>query len=115
MQTVLQMKSHEQPRPPFFVWAKKPTLRAFWHCWDKLHIVNWFLVKDVGSSNGPIPEYAFVIPTKLIVHVLNGIHSFPFSGHMGVKQTLLCAHSCFIWPKMAIHIKDFVNSCEKCA
>ena len=78
IQIVLKMKSHDQPRPPFFVSAMNPTLCAFWHCWDKLHIVNGFLVKDVESSNGPIPEYAFVIPTKLIVPVLNGIHSSPF-------------------------------------
>ena len=109
------MKSHDQPRPPFFVWAMNPTLRAFLHCWDKLHIVNGFLVKDVESSNGPIPEYAFVIHIKLIVPVLNGIHSSPFSGHMGVKRTVLRARTRFFWPKMAIHIKDFVNSCAKCA
>ena len=72
-------------------------------------------MKDVESSNGPIPEYAFVIPSKLIVPVLNGIHSSPFSGHMGVKRTLLRARTRFFWPKMAIHIKDFVNSCAKCA
>ena len=79
------MKFHDQPRPPFFVWAKNPTLHAFWHCWDKLDIVNGFLVKDVESSNGSIPEYAFVIPPKLVVPVLNGIHSSPFPSHMGVK------------------------------
>ena len=78
IQTFLQMKSHDQPRPPFFVWAKNPNLRAFWHCWDKLHIVNGFLVKDVESSNGSIPEYAFVILPKLVVPVLNGIYSSPF-------------------------------------
>jgi len=113
--TVLQLKSNDQPRPPYFVWARNPTLRVFWHCWDNLHIVNGFLVKDVESINGSIPEYAFVIPTKLIVPVLNGIHSSPFSGHMGVKRTLLRARNRFFWPKMAIHIKDFVNSCAKCA
>ena len=32
IQTVLKMKSHDQPRPPFFVWAIYPTLCAFWHC-----------------------------------------------------------------------------------
>ena len=28
MQKVLQMRPHDQPRPPFFVWATKPTLCA---------------------------------------------------------------------------------------
>ena len=115
IQTVTQMKCNDQPRPPFFVWAKNPTLRALWHCWNKLHIVNDFLVKDVDSSNGSIPEYAFVIPTKLIASVLNGIHSSPFSGHMGVKRTLSRARHRFLWPKMVTHIKNFVNSCAKCA
>ena len=29
IQTLLQMKSHDQPRPPIFVWAKNPTLCVF--------------------------------------------------------------------------------------
>ena len=41
-------------------------------------------MKNLESSNGSIPEYAFVIPPKLLVLVLNGIHSSPFSGDMGV-------------------------------
>ena len=52
---------------------------------------------------------------NLIDSVLHGIHSSPFSGHLGVKRTFLRARTCFFWPKMAVHIKDFVNSCKKCA
>ena len=97
IQTVLQSKSNDQPRPPYFVCAKNPTLHVVWHCWDKLHLVNGLLVKDVESFNGSIPEYAFLFPTKLIVPVLNGIHGFPFSGHMGVKRALLRARNRFFW------------------
>ena len=113
IQTVLEMKSNDHLRQPYCVWAKNPTLRVFWHCWD-MHIVNWFLVKDVEIFNGSNPEYAFVIPIKLIVPVLIGIHSCPFLGHMGVKRTLLRARNRFFWPKLTIHIKDFVNSCAIC-
>ena len=67
-------------------------------------------MEDVENSNGPLPEYIFVIPTTLIVPVLNGIHRSPFSAHMGVKRTTFRARNHFCWPKMAIHIKDFVQN-----
>jgi len=43
---VIEFKSHQMPRPPYFVWAHNPTLRALWHCWDALHLVNGILVKS---------------------------------------------------------------------
>ena len=74
--TVIQMKSNHQPWPPFSVWSRNPILRTYWHCWDLLHTVNGFLVKDIASSNRPIPVYGFVLPGQLITSVLHGIHKY---------------------------------------
>jgi len=112
---IIELKSNKFPKPPFFVWAKDPILRVFWHCWDSLHIVNGLLVKTSLVEKGSIPEYSFVIPTSLIDSVLQGIHSTPFSGHLGMKKTLLRTKNRFFWPKMAVQIKDFVRSCPVCA
>ena len=105
---IIELNSNKFPKPPFFVWAKDPILRVFWHCWDSLHIINGLLVKTYLVKKGPIPEYSFVIPTSLIDSVLQGIHSTPFSGHLGMKRTLLRTKNRFFWPEIAAHIKNFV-------
>ena len=112
---IIELKSNKFPKPPFFVWAKDPILRVFWHCWDSLHIINGLLVKTSSVEKGPIPEYSFVIPTSLIDSVLQGIHCTPFAGHLGMKRTLLRTKNRFFWPKMAVQIKDFVRNCPVCA
>ena len=97
---IIELKSNKLPKPPFFVWAKDPIFRVFWHCWDSLHIINGLLVKTSLVEKGPIPEYSFVIPTSLVDSVLQGIHSTPFSGHLGMKRTLFrtkTASSCQRW------------------
>jgi len=112
---IIELKSIKFPKLPFFIWAKDPILRVFWHCWDSLHIVNGLLVKTSLVEKGSIPEYSFVIPTSLIDSVLQGIHSTPFSGHLGMKKTLLRTKNRFFWPKMAVQIKDFARNCPVCA
>jgi len=51
-----------------------------------------------------------------MVHsVLYGIHCSPFSGHLGLNRTLQHARGKFFWPKMSLHITEFVRSCQLCA
>lgn len=114
LNTVLEMKLSDLPKPPPFVWSKDPLLRAYWHCWDDLYITNGLLVKKL-TADRLYPNYAFVIPTNVVESVLLGIHSSPFSGHLGVKRTLLRARSRFYWPQMANQIRDFVKTCSQCA
>ena len=111
---IIEIKSMGLPKPPYFVWAKDPSLRVFWHCWDELCLSSDILVKNL-SHNGSHSDYAFVIPAGLIDSVLNGIHSSPFSGHLGIKRTLLRARNRFFWPKMTTQISEFVKSCVTCA
>ena len=92
---ITELKSNKSPKPSFFVWAKDPILRVFCHCWDSLHIINGLLVKTSLVDKGPIPEHSFVIPTSLIYSVLQGIHSTHFSGHLGMKRTLVRTKTVF--------------------
>ena len=112
---VIGLISSELPRPPFFVWARNSTLRALWHCWDSLLLVGGLLVKKIKTPSRSLSEYVFVIPEKLINSVLQGIHSSPFSGHLGIKRTLNRARGRFFWPKMSKHIQGFVQCCPICA
>jgi len=112
---VIEFKSHQMPQPQYFVWAHNPTLRALWHCWDALHLVNGILVKSTQGQPTSLSQYAFVIPFSMVHSVLYGIHCSPFSGHLGLNRTLQRARGKFFWPKMSLHIKEFVRSCQLCA
>lgn len=76
IQKIIEVKSLSFPKPPYFVWASDPVFRVFWHCWGSLHVVNGLLVK-LQVKNSGTTSYAFVVPTRLIPAVLEGIHSSP--------------------------------------
>ena len=75
---VIEVKSHQMPRPPDFVWAHNTTLGALWNCWDALHVVNGILVKNFQDQPTSLSEYACLIPLSMIYSVLYGIHCSPF-------------------------------------
>ena len=114
LKVVIDYKSSGMPKPPSFVWCHDPILKALWHCWDSLHIVNNMLVKS-DNPESALPEYSFVIPSHLVPSVLQGIHSSPFAGHLGLKKPFCVQKNCFFWPKMKSDISHFVRSCPNCA
>ena len=57
---IIQLKLDGFPKPPRFVWGHDPVMRAYWNCWDSLHVVNGLLVKSTGNNS--FPQYAFVVP-----------------------------------------------------
>ena len=114
LKVVIDLKSSGMRKPPLFVWRHDPILKALWHCWDSLHIMNDMLVKS-DNPEGALPEYSFVIPSHLVPSVLQSIHSSPFAGHLGLKMTLLRTKNRFFWPMMENDIYHFVRSCPECA
>ena len=111
---LIEMKLSGLPKPPFFVLSKNPTLRVYWHCWEDLFMINGLLVKNLNADKSS-PNYAFVIPSNVIESVLTGIHCSPFSGHLGIKTTVMRACSRFYSPHMAKQISDFVKNFPLCA
>ena len=37
---ITQLKLDGFPKPPCFVWGNDPVMRAYWDCWDSLHVDN---------------------------------------------------------------------------
>ena len=110
----MELKSNGFPKPPALVWVHNATLRTFWHCWDQLYLQDGLLVKKPDNQLS-FSQYAFVIPKALISSVLQGIHSSPFSGHLGVNKSLLRARNRFYWPRMTVNIREYVSLWETCA
>ena len=102
------------PKPPYFVWAKDPALRVFWHMWNELYLCNGLLARKL-PSDASLPRYAYVVPESLVPSVLYNIHNKPFSGHLGLRRTLQRAKERFFWPRMSARITDYINSCSTCA
>ena len=55
-----------------------------------------------------------MIPKALISSVLQGIHSSPFSGHLGINKSLFRARHRFYWPIMTVKNREYVSLCETC-
>ena len=111
---VLELKEHHFPKPPLFVWKNNKSLRSFWNCWDELHISNGLLVRRYTSKQG-FSRHRIVIPQKLIPQVLQGIHSNPAGGHLGITRTTFRAKERFFWPRMDESITTFITTCLECS
>ena len=45
---------------------------------------------------------------------MQGLHCGPFSGHLGLKCTLLKAKERYFWQHMTTQLQDFVKNCQVC-
>ena len=110
---VIELKNLGFPKPPYFVWAKNKYLSAFWNCWDSLFLVDGILVKSPPNPRN-LPDYAVVVPEKLVHQVMSGLHNSSFGGHLGISKTISRAKGRFYWPQMRRRIRTFVQSCRVC-
>ena len=97
LKVVIDLISSGMPKPPFFAWRHDPILKALWHCWDSLHIVNDVLVKS-DNPESALLEYSFVIPSHLVPSILQGIHGSPFAGHLGLRRPFCTQKTAFSGP-----------------
>ena len=81
------MKEKGFPKPPLFVWKGNPTLWAYWGCWDQLFVSNGLLVRSLNNYKH-FPRNAVAIPAALVPKVLEGLHTSPAGGHMGITRTI---------------------------
>ena len=111
---VIEIKEQGLPKPPPFVWKDNPTLRTYWECWDQLFVSNGLLVRSLDSKMH-FPRQAVVIPITLVPKVLEGLHSSPAGGHMGITRTIHRARERFFWPYMRTSIRNFIQHCIICS
>ena len=110
---VIELKTLGFPKPPYFAWAQNKHLSAFWNCWGDLFIVDGILVKSAPNPTN-IPDYAEVVPDKLIQQVVSGLHCSSFGGHLGITKTISRAKGRFFRPQMGRCIREFVQSFRVC-
>jgi hypothetical protein len=69
--------------------------------WDVLSVIKGLVVHDCKR---------IVIPSGARKATLQVLHR----PHAGVAKTPEAARQLYFWPKMKNHVKDMVNSCERC-
>ena len=99
VQLVIDLKKNQMPKPPLFAWQNNPNLKAFWNCWEELHLSDDLLVR-IFSDKSSSPKRTIVLPRHMIQRVLQSLHSGPSGGHMGMHRTFERVRGRFFWPKM---------------
>ena len=59
-------------------------------------------------------RHRLVLPKGFVNRALNGVHSSPLAGHLGINRTLKRARDNFFWLGMKQDVRKFVGSCHKC-
>lgn len=52
--------------------------------------------------------------TSLQQRIISAFHDSPMGGHSGFPVTYKRVHQLFAWPKMKVHIKQYVQCCQTC-
>ena len=84
--------------------------RAYLTMCDGILYRHW---KDVPGG-GTQPRLQLLLPPNIVPEVLQGLHSSPTGGHLGISKTLEKARARFYWPRQR-YVRDWCNRCEICS
>ena len=92
-------------------------LRTLWHQRAYLTLRDGVLYRrweDVPGG-GAQPRLQLVLPPTMVPEVLQGLHSSPTGGHLGIMKTLEKARTRFYWPRQRCDIEDWCSRCVMCS
>ncbi|XP_034560089.1 uncharacterized protein LOC117827597 [Notolabrus celidotus] len=70
------------------------------------------LLHRVSTSHTGKQTNQLVLPTKFRTDVLKSMHDD--LGHLGVERTTDMLRSRFFWPRMAMHVEQYIKNCGEC-
>ena len=89
--------------------TKNTYLRTMWHQRAYLTLRDGILYrhwKDVPGG-GTQPWLQLLLPPHTVPEVLQGLHSSPTGGHLGINKTLEKARARFYWPHQRYDVSDW--------
>ena len=99
-------------------WAElqsmSPALRALYHQYDSLVIVEGVLYRVFYDACGSVKYYQLVLPHNLQKHFLQLIHN-DMCGHLGAKKCRPLVQKHAWWHKWKNDVDLFVRCCDKCS
>ena len=99
---------------PIYKKVLKPRLPEDQYLLDKYTIADGRLLRRIKTKEGI--GLGLCVPIKLVLYVLYAYHDDPYSGsHFGTQKTMDKICSRLYWPKMRIHIKEYVRTCQDCS
>jgi transposase InsO family protein len=73
---------------------------------EQLHLRDGLWFKD---SQMVVPDI-----DGLREQLLREMHDAPYSGHIGVSKTRRAVMRLYWWPRVGVHVKEYVLSCDRC-
>lgn len=65
-------------------------------------------------KNRHYDSWELVIPEKLVLRLLNDLHSSKWAGHRSYERTLYIMEGRYYWPTMKRDTKDYIQMCHFC-
>jgi len=74
-----------------------------------------FQVHVVSKPKLPEATLRLLVPQKLVLSLLEVLHSAPYHSNLGANRMLLMVSQSFVWINMSRDVVKYVSSCPKCA
>jgi len=95
--------------------AQSPALKAYWHQWDILKIIDGILYRQLEPLNeGDIIMRHLQLPRALKFEFLDSVHT-GLAGHMGMTKTSAHVTRRAYWYQWRQDINIYVKRCPKCS
>ena len=95
----------QQKEDPNF---EMPELKTYKPVWRKLVVENDVLMKKTETG------MVVVVPEAKVSDILYHIHGSPMASHYGVSKCYYKLLSRYYFPKMAVRVAEYIESCELC-
>ncbi len=104
----------ERARDPsnFELFVSGPATKHFWSCRNQLKLKNGVLYYE--WVDGPLKRLKLLVPDALKMRVMELAHDVKTAGHSGQDKTLRRIQRSFIWYRMGLDIKLYVETCATC-
>jgi transposase InsO family protein len=75
----------------------------------------WLDGDSVLYKKGASGQLHIVIPSSLVLTVLESYHELPFTAHQGVERTVEFIRKKYWWESLVSDVKEYIRKCEACA
>jgi len=113
--TVTQLLTHDSKPDWNTVRSQSPALKAYWHQWDILQIIDGILYRQLEPLNAAdIIVKQLLLPRSLKTEFLDSVHT-GLAGHMGMMKTSAHVTRRAYWYQWRREVNIYIKRCPKCS
>jgi len=115
LNTVIQWLTHNSKPDWNTVRSQSSALKAYWHQWDSLQMLEGILYRQLEPLNATdIIVNQLVLPRSLKTEFLDSVHT-GLAGHMGMMKTSAHVTRRAYWYQWRRDVNIYVKRCPKCS